>query len=231
MAHIIYGCAMGWASRSGALLAVAVLAGGIGFAGARGLGPGEHRVAVASPVPARPDLPVDPSTPPAADIDYPALQPGLAYAPQTLGRGAFAWDYAVPAGWRRYGAEDGLGPDELRWRPPDEPTVGGFSVRVKLVNTHQTAAEMVAAKLAALRDGPDSARSFPGLTVLGRADDALAFSYRVPSSQTLRFNTFRWITAPGDDEVGVEMSVVGRERDRAGLADLLEQVAGSFRPR
>jgi hypothetical protein len=231
MPHIIYGCAMGWASRAGLLLAVGLVAAAAGFAMARDAGPGEHRAAVAAPVPAQPDLPVDPSTPPAADIDYPTLQPGLTYAPETLGHGAFTWDYAVPAGWRRYGAEDGLGPNELRWRPPDEPTVGGFSVRVKLVNSHQTAAQMVAAKLAALRDGPDSARSFPGFTVLDQSDDTLAFSYRVPSSQTLRYNTFRWVTPPGGHEVGVEMSVVGRERDRAGLSDLLARVSDSFRPR
>jgi len=213
------------------LLAVGLVAAAAGFAAARDAGPGERRAAVAAPVPAQPDLPVDPSTPPAADIDYPTLEPGLTYTPETLGHGAFTWDYAVPTGWRRYGAEDGLGPNELRWRPADEPTVGGFSVRVKLVNSHQTAAQMVAAKLAALEDGPDSARSFPGFTVLERSDDTLAFSYRVPSSQTLRYNTFRWITPPGGQEVGVEMSVVGRERDRAGLADLLARVADSFTPR
>jgi hypothetical protein len=89
----------------------------------------------------------------------------------------------------------------------------------------------VAAKVAALQDAPDSARSFPGFTVLERTDDTLGFSYRVPSSQVLRYNTFRWITPAGGQEVGVEMSVVGRERDRAGLADLLARVSESFRPR
>jgi hypothetical protein len=231
MAHIIYGCAMGWASRSGALLAAGLVAAAGGFVVTRAVGPNERRETVAAPVPARPGLPIDPSTPPATDIDYPALRPGLDYSPATLGRGGFAWHYAVPSGWRRYGAEDGLGPDEFRWRPPDEPAVGGFSVRVKLVNSHQTATAMVAAKLAALQDGPDSARSFPGFTVLDRSDDSLAFSYRVPSSQALLYNTFRWITAPGRGEVGVEMSVVGRERDRAGLADLLARVSASFTPR
>jgi hypothetical protein len=209
------------------LLALAVLAAGGGFVLAQETSIGETRVAVAAPVPAKPSLPVDPVTPPAKDIDYPTLQPGLAYAPHTLGRKPFLWSYDAPAGWTvTSGPDEGLALDEYRWRPADEPTVGGFSVRVKLVNTHETPAEMVAAKDAALAGSPDA---FPGYTVLSKADDTLAFTYRVPSSNTLRYNTFRWIAPPGSDEAGVEMSVVGRERDRAGLADLLSTVSASFR--
>jgi hypothetical protein len=211
-------------------LVVLLLAGVAGgFAVARATAPGTTRTAVAAPLPASPALPVDPSTPPATDIDYPTLEPGLTYVPEVLGRGAFAWDYRVPDGWKRYGAEEGLAVDEYRWRPPDEPTVGGYSVRVKLVNSHQTPAQMLAAKRAALEDAPDSQESFPGFTVLAQTDDTLAFSYRVPRSQSLRYNTFRWLTPSGSDEAGVEMSVVGRERDRAGLDDLLAKVSASFR--
>ena len=231
MGHIIYGVRMRWGGRLAVLLAVAVAAGAGGFALARTAGPEEHRAAVAAPLPAEPDLPVDPVTPPAQDIDYPALEAGLTYEPQKLGRPPFAWDYQVPAGWKRSGKEEGLAADEYRWRPPDEPTVGGFSLRVKLVNTHQTPAQMVAAKWAALADSPDSDESFPGLTLLERTDDTLSFTYRVPRSQILRYNTFRWITPPSSTEVGVEMSVAGRERDQQGMSDLLDRVSASFRLR
>jgi hypothetical protein len=210
------------------LLVVVLAAAAGGFAFARATSHGVARAAVAAPVPASPDLPVDPSTPPALDIDYPTLQPGLTYQPQTLGHGAFGWDYQAPTGWRRYGADDGLGANEFRWRPPEEPTVGGFSLRVKLVNTHQTPAEMVAAKEAALAASPEAYVDF---TVLTQTDDTLSFTYRVPSSNMLRYNTFRWIAPPGATEAGVEMSVAGRERDEAGLADLLAQVSTSFKPR
>jgi hypothetical protein len=226
MADIIYGVRMRGGTRWGALLLLGVLAAAGGFALARATALGETRTAVAAPVPAEPALPVDPVTPPAADIDYPTLRSGLGYAPQTLGRSPFLWDYEAPRGWKRYGApEENLGVDEYRWRPPDEPTVGGFSLRVKLLNSHQTPAELVAAKRAALEGSPTA---FPGFTVLAETDDTLAFTYRVPSSNTLRYNTFRWITPPDSDEAGVEMSVVGRERDRAGLADLLTTVSASF---
>lgn len=216
--------------RGGLVIAVLLLLGGVGgFAVARAVGPAEHRVAVASPVPATPDLPVDVYGPPAADIDYPTLQPGLSYRPRVLGRGAFAWDYQVPTGWlRTAGAAEGLGLDEYRWRPADEPDVGGFSLRVKLVNTHQTPAEMVAAKEAALLANPDAYVDF---TVVSRTSDTLAFTYRLPSSDRLRSNTFRWIAPPGGTEATIEMSVVGRQRDEAGLTDLLTRVSGSFRPR
>ena len=210
------------------LLVVVLVAAAGGFAMARTTSHGEARAALVEPVPAEPALPIDPSTPPAQDIDYPALQPGLQYQPETLGHGAFAWDYGAPTGWRRYGADDGLGANEFRWRPPEEPTVGGFSLRVKLVNAHQTPAEMVAAKQAALAASPDAYADF---RVLSQTDDTLAFTYRVPSSNTLRYNTFRWIAPPGAAEAGIEMSVSGRERDLAGLADLLAEVSASFTPR
>jgi hypothetical protein len=215
-------------TRWGVLLAVGLIAAAGGFGLARATSLGETRAAVAAPVPAQPVLPVDPSTPPAPDIDYPALATGLTYEPQTLGHGAFAWSYQVPAGWQRYGVDDGLGPNEYRWRPSDEPTAGGFSLRVKLVNSHETPAEMVAAKHAALAARPDA---YVGFTVVSQTDDTLAFTYRVPSSNTLRYNTFRWIAAPGASEAGIEMSVAGRQRDQDGLADLLAQVSASFTPR
>ena len=37
--------------------------------------------------------------------------------------------------------------DELRFRPPDEPTQGGYSLRVKTVNDHVTPDTMVAERL------------------------------------------------------------------------------------
>jgi hypothetical protein len=78
---------------------------------------------------------------------------------------------------------------------------------------------------------PDEARASLDFTVVSQTDDTLAFTYRVPSSNTVRYNTFRWIAPPDSTEAGVEMSVAGRERDRAGLADLLAQVSASFSPR
>lgn len=89
---------------------------------------------------------------------------------------------------------------------------------MKLTNEHKSPAAMVAQRLAAMESGYDD------VEVLGRTQDLLSFSYRDPVRDRLRFNTFRWFGSPGDSTT-FEMSVVGREVDRAGLDDLLEQVS------
>jgi hypothetical protein len=226
MGPIIYGVRMRSGARWGVLLALGILALGGGFLLARETSTGETRVAVAAPVPSKPRLPIDPTKPPAEDIDYPRLQPGLAYQPETLGRSPFLWDYEAPKDWSVVTAPDeGLAQDEYRWRPADEPVSGGFSLRVKLVNAHETPATMVAAKRAVF---DADAKDYPDFTVLSQTDDTLSFTWRVPSSNILRYNTFRWIAPPDDDEAQVEMSVAGRERDQAGLADMLDRVSASF---
>ena len=174
-------------------------------------------IAQAAPVPGSdPSLPVDPQEPYSPDIDYPALETDLSYRQETLGDPPyFVWVYRAPRGWVRT-QED---VSEFRWRPPDEPTVGGYSLRVKLVGEHKTPAEMVREKLAAMR------RGYQDVHVLGRTQDLLSFSYRDPGNNTQRFNTFEWFTVPGETVAKFEMSVVGREVDRPGLDDLLEKVA------
>ena len=176
--------------------------------------------AVASPVPARsPSIPVLPVPGYAPDIDYPPLEPGLDYGPHKLGEPSYQWRYDVPVGW----APEEISPlFEVRWRPPDEPPIGGYSLRVKLVNEHRTNAEMVAAKLSAVQGIYDDVH------VLARTDDLLSFRYRDPEHNTRRFNTFTWFTPPGGATAEFEMSVVGREVDLAGLDSLRDHVAASI---
>ena len=176
--------------------------------------------AAAAPVPASsPSIPVLPTPGYAPDIDYPPLQPGLTYKPHKLGDPTYQWRYDVPRGWV---PEDVSPLFEVRWRPPDEPTVGGYSVRVKLVNEHRTPAEMAAGKLAAVRAIYDDVK------VLARTDDMLSFRYRDPDQNTRRFNTFTWFTSPGGTLAEFEMSVVGREADIPGLDSLRDHVAASI---
>ena len=164
-----------------------------------------------------PSLPVDPERPFSPDIDYPPLQPGLTYKRHTLSEFPYEWVYSAPKGWKP-SEED---TEEIRWRPPDEPEVGGFSLRVKRSTEHKSKSDMVAQKLAAMLAGYDD------VEILGRTGDLLSFSYRDATRNTRRFNTFMWFSVPGDTEARFEMSVVGREVDRAGLDDLLEQVSRS----
>lgn len=202
----------------GALLLLAVLGAAGGYAAA-GLQEPETTIAEsASPLPAEsPSIPVDPQEPFAADIPYPALQVGLDYKPHTLGQQPFQWEYVAPQGWKS--TEEGL--NEIRWRPRDEPEVGGYSLRVKLSTEHKTKSDMVIQKLSAMQAG------YEDVVVLGQTQDLLSFSYRDATRNVQRFNTFRWFSLPGEEEARFEMSVVGREVDRDGLQDLLENVAAS----
>lgn len=203
----------------GAVLALVLLGTAGGFGAARLLRDAPAAFSAAAPVPASdPSIPVDPEEAFAPDIDYPPLEASLAYRRHTLGDPPYAWAYAAPRGW--VPTTEGL--DEVRWRPADEPTVGGFSLRVKLVNQHASTSAMVAQKLAAMQAGYDD------VEVLGQTQDLLSFSYREPDTDRLRFNTFQWFSVPGQDEADFEMSVVGREADRAGLDDLQEQVQRSI---
>jgi len=208
----------------GAVLVLVLLGAAGGFAVGHVLEDAPAVVAIAAPVPAsNPSLPVDPIRRFAPDIDYPPLLPSLEYRRHVVGQKGFQqWVYDAPRGWTPT-VENG-DPDEIRWRPADEPVVGGFSLRVKLVFEHKTKAQMVAQKLAAMQAGYDDVQ------ILGQTQDLLSFSYRDPDSNTQRFNTFRWFSLPASDEALFEMSVVGRAVDQDGLDDLMEQVAQSISP-
>ncbi len=202
----------------GAALLLALLGVAGGFSAAHLLRETPLTMAEAAPVPAtHPSIPVDPVRAFASDIDYPPLLPSLPYRRHTVGDRPFEWVYAAPKGW--VPTQEAL--DEIRWRPADEPTVGGYSLRVKLSNEHKSKEAMVAQKLAAMQAG------YEDVVILGQTQDLLSFSYRDPTTDRQRFNTFRWFSIPGETEAKFEMSVVGREVDRAGLEDLMEQVSQS----
>ena len=176
-------------------------------------------LARARPVPAvSPSIPVMPTAPFAPDIDYPALEPGLEYKAHRIGDPPYQWAYDAPRGWVPTTTDTA---DELRWRPDGEPTVGGYSLRVKLVSEHKTPAAMVAQKLDAVRGIYDD------VEVLNQTSDELWFSYREPDENTQRFDLFKWFTPPDRPDAVFEMSVAGRAVDEPGMEDLLERVAAS----
>ena len=205
---------------AGTGLALVVLGVAGGYAAADLLRDEPASVAEIRPVPASdPSIPVDPERPFAPDIDYPTLRPGLEYERRTLGDPPFQWAYRVPRGW----TPTVVSLQEIRWRPADEPMVGGFALRVKLTNEHKSPAAMVEQKLAEIQ------AAYEDVEVLGRTQDLLSFSYRDPDNDRLRFKTFRWCGSPSDLTT-FEMSVAGREEDRAGLDDMLEQVSRDVAP-
>ncbi|WP_085874374.1 MULTISPECIES: hypothetical protein [unclassified Nocardioides] len=179
--------------------------------------------ASAHPVPAvSPSIPIEPTPSYAPDIDYPALETGLTYKQHRIGNPPYEWEYDVPKGWTSF--QEGF--FEVRWRPEGEPTVGGYSLRVKIINQHESNEQMVAEKKAALTEIYED-----DVTFTGETGDRLSFSYRDAAANKLRYNTFQWFTPTGGATAEFEMSVVGRAVDRAGLEDLLDHVAASIHKR
>jgi len=197
----------------------------LGAAGGYGLGTLDRdepaAIAQAEPVPAQsPSIPVDPEPTFAPDVEYPALSAALAYEDRRIGEPPFfQWAYHAPRGWARTTTDQ---PNEYRWRPPDEPTEGGFSLRVKLVTERLTPQEMVDQKITAMQTG------YPDVEIVDQDSDELYFTYR-DGNDRQRHNMFRWFTAPGQTAATFEMSVVGRGVDVPGLEALMEHVAVSVR--
>jgi hypothetical protein len=210
------------------VLGILLLATLVGVAGGLAVGwlqqPRPAAGGTATPLPAAsPSLPIDPTTPPrtfAEDIDYPPLLPGLIFKSFRMANSQQAWRVPFPVGWvatnvdtdEEVPRDKWSSSDELRFRPADEPAEGGFSIRVKLVNSRMTTQAMVDAKADALQQEDI-------VEWIDEQSDVLKFSYAT-SSDHLRFNYFQWFAAPGRSEATLEMSVVGRERDLDGLEAL-----------
>ncbi len=218
------------------MLAVVTL---VGVAGGLAVGylrdPQPASGGTATPLPAvSPSVPVDPSpttAPYADDIDYPPLATGLAFRAVRMGNSLQAWRVPVPRGWAGYAVTtDAQVPrgrwseyDELRFRPPDEPHEGGYSLRAKSINAHLTPAAMVTARVAQMR------KAYDEVDVVDRTEDSVRFAFR-DGNDRLRYNYFRWFAAFGSSEATLEMSVAGRSADLPGLEWLFSAFASSLRP-
>ena len=215
-------------------LVVALLCGalgvGLGALVAYAARPGTTVSAGARPVAAvSPSVPIDVKTQPtyAPDINYPILSPDLPLPPpdHTIGNHLASWSYHVPAGWEpfavcRYAGEcppqiaddTPLTPrqaarvPEVRFRPPNEPPVGGYSIWLQMLdNSTFNPEQLVATKIVGFR------QEFTGqhFSVLRRTPSAVYFTYTYgpPDKLRLRYNFFQWFQAPG--QAGRDPSDVG----------------------
>lgn len=225
----------------GRVLGILLLATLVGVGGGLGAGylrqPQAASGGTATPVPAvSPSVPVDPPAtvaPYDPDIPYPALTPELAFGRQRMGNSVQAWIVPFPKGWQAYSVPDNQAVprkersayDELRYRPPDEPTEGGFSLRVKTVNAHVTTDTMVAERIRLIRKAYGEA----DVEVYGRTEDSVRFRFR-DGNNRLRLNYFRYFVGPQSSEASLEMSVAGRQVDEAGLDWLFAAFASTLEP-
>jgi hypothetical protein len=229
-------------------LLVALLCGvlgiGIGVMVAQAASPGTSEGGDAHPIAAvSPSVPSDVPTfpPPSPDINWPALSPDLQLVPpdHLIGNSLATWRYRIPAGWTPYAVcsvpgecppsmklDDPLTPQqaksqaEVRFRPPGEPPVGGFSLRVQAIDNTLlfTPIQMVSTKIAAFK------QAFDDYQKVRQTSSAVYFTYRDPNNH-LRYDYFQWFAAAGSSTATLEMSVAGRARDAAGLKALFHRFA------
>ncbi|MEX0426014.1 hypothetical protein AB3X52_00155 [Nocardioides sp. DS6] len=176
----------------------------------------------AEPLPAMPELPIAKDLPYNDDLDYPALAVGLPYVSTTVRGAGHSWRLLVPQGWKKY---PGSGQDPagtVRWRPQDEPTTGGYVLRVLPLQARDTPTE----RRDLLQEKFDT--SYRDVHVVKIEPDSIWFAYRT-GDNFRRFNYFAWVVADGETNAGFELSVAGRSADQDGLADLLDKVARSAR--
>jgi hypothetical protein len=194
-----------------------------------------------------PSVPVDvPSVKPyRRDIRYPSLSPDLALpVVHRIENRLAGWRYHVPQGWAAYSVCSAVPPatckeptdtlipdkrvdraDQVRFRPPDEPLVGGYSLRVRILdNTLNDLPMTVATKVVGFKEG---VRDFH---IIKQTDSSVYFEYRDEPSNYHRFNYFQWFALPGQSNTTLEMSVSGRQQDVPGLKALFNRFADNLNP-
>ncbi len=230
-------------------LLVALLCGLIGLAGGAAVAYAvqpdtAHLRAAANPIPGTsPSVPIDVTPPPsvAPDIDYPTLEAGLSLpAVHTIANDIASWTYHVPVGWTAYAVcttepckipTDGVVPKkkidqqtQVRFRPAGEPVIGGYSLRVKMLdNLDLNPAQMVATKVV----GFQQSFSQQDYRTLQRTPSTVHFTY-IDGEDHLRYNFFQWFAVPGHPNATLEMSVSGRARDQDGLEALFNRFADNL---
>jgi hypothetical protein len=230
-------------------LVVALLCGLLGLAGgaavAYAVQPRTSYSDTASPIPAvSPSLPINVRhvKPYAQDIDYPPLEPGFTLpVVHTFTNDLAQWTFHVPDGWQASavcGQPEPCAPPlvdnepipprqidkatQARFRPVGEPSTGGYSLRVRIIqNTFVDVHQTVATKIVGFGDSPDVA----DYSVLDQTDSSVSFQYRDAATNYHRFNYFQWFAVPGHTNATLEMSVSGRAVDRAGLQWLFDRFA------
>lgn len=199
---------------AGALLLLVALGAAAGFGASWALGERAAGQGRAAPVVASgPSLPVDPVPDLLPDPDFPALAPSIPLVRQSVGAGGFRMSVPVPQGWSF--SENSL--NEWQWRPPDQPDFG-YVLRVEQVLSNRRSIEWT------LDRRIDELREDEGnLDILAETTDSLHFSF--VTSNHLRHGFLRWLDLTGSDNAQVEIAVTGREKDVAGMRDLLARVA------
>jgi hypothetical protein len=169
----------------------------------------------AQPVPAAsPSIPVTPAEV-VPDDPRPALQLDLPLRTATVGSTPFQVRIPVPRGWFRSDSTAG----EWRWYPypPTDDNLNLHFVRVSQVaQSHRPVPGAVADRIEALRSADD----VDDFRLESQEDDRFVASYVAGRHRRFSYEGF----IPRDGAAYLRVAVIGREADRAGLADLFDRL-------
>lgn len=206
-----------------ALVIAALAAAGAGLGYATAEDAPEPIAVDAAPVAAEePAYPQDREVVVVDDPDYPALEPGLPAQRQVVGTSPFAISLPVPAGWVRSEAQAG----ETRFYPEaySDAIANTYFVRVRLVGNQYLS---IGAQLDARVQALSTASGLEDFQLESRSYDGLVASYVAGGFR--RVSMEQYVAPTGSDTAFAYVAVIGRERDRDGLADLLDRLVSGIR--
>lgn len=197
-----------------ALLVVLGVAGGFGL-GALVAEDQPRRIDDAAPVAASsPSIPSNPEIEVLDDPDTPALKPNLPTHLEKIGTEPFLVRVPVPDDWIRSNPASG----EWKWREPDQPD-NTYFLRVRQVsNSFQEVSAALAERISDL-SGAESVSDFE---LESQSSDTFVVSYVSDGYRHVAVESF--VSTDANDQADLWIAVIGRERDRTGLSDLLAEV-------
>ncbi|HJQ06253.1 MAG TPA: protein kinase [Nocardioides sp.] len=222
-----------WVLAACLVLVAAIAGGGYALIANQGKGTAGGAVPTTGATSTTPPVVISP------DVSYPPLALAV---PLTVRHtvvapdGSTTWSYEVPAGWTATNAATGQPlkgkqidkQTEVRWRPPNAPTSGGYTLRFEAIDPTQTQQQKRDDQMAAMRSVVRTGNAFDLHFLRDRPDDGLWFTY-VDGLHHKRYNFFQWMTVPSG-LVGLEVSVAGRFVDWSGLQNLIGNVMGTVYP-
>lgn len=214
---------MAWRG-AGAVVALAIIGAGGGYAAGRSMHEPADTSGVAVPLSAtNPTTPSDPKVRVLPDPAVPALLPEIPLRDVLLGDKRTGVRLSVPKGWNRAY----LPGVESTWAVIDNP-LNTYVLRVEVVaSNHQSITNTKTARISALK------AATVDFKIENQTADSFIATYVKDEYRRLTFH--RWVTFqdpdPGDGrgEAYVEIAVTGRLADRLGLQDLIDRTTGSMR--
>lgn len=208
-------------SRSVRTLGVALVLAIAGAAGGYGVG----ALQVDDPVTISMALPVPAEDPSYPVVEYdvtpdPGLAPlptGIALARTRLRFGGTPLELAVPRGWTVGGK-----PGKWIYSSPDQ-VQNSYYVRVETLNNQRSVGVELNSRIDALREA-QSDGNLDHVLVEEESDDEFVATYLQGGYQRVSMERFLDL---GTTSAYVTIAVIGRERDREGMADLLERICAS----